>query len=364
MKQQPHSPNLGVFVHERQNNHFWVNLCSMIKLTQLQKVVQQNTLIDVPELTVAAGEITAVSGLIALYKEIFIKLLTGQTPPTAGQIRLGEIDPYEDRTLFSQKVGVLPAENGLYERLTARQNLDFYCRLYGLPGSRAMEIITLVGLQDQAQVRAQHLSPELARRLALGRAMLHKPEVLILVDPFTGSSPTSIRLITNLLHQQAEQGTAVLLIADESAATSAVCQTIIIMNQGRLSHSYNPNDQPTPSNLPFKVPARLEGKVALVNPADILYATSDDGRTYLHTGNGRIPTHLTLSEVEVRLARSGFFRAHRSYLVNLQHIKEVIAYTRDSYTLVLDSDQPETNEPIEIPLSKSAARDLRELLDF
>jgi ABC-2 type transport system ATP-binding protein len=95
-----------------------------------------------------------------------------------------------------------------------------------------------------------------------------------------------------------------------------------------------------------------------------LYASSNDGRTYLFTYNGRIPTHLTLSDVESRLARSGFFRAHRSYLVNLQHIKEIIAYTRNSYTLILDGQQTDGASPVEIPLSKSAARDLRDLLDF
>ncbi len=336
----------------------------MIELTQLQKVVQQNIVINIPSLKVAAGGITAVSGLTAMHKDTFIQLLTGLTPPTAGQIRLAGIDPYEQRTLFAQKVGILPAENGLYERLTARQNLEFYCRLYGLPFNRAAELLTLVGLQDQAQVRVQHLAPELARRLALGRAILHRPEILILVDPFSKSSPASLSVISEVLRQQAANGTAVLLITDESAATTAVCHTIIIMNQGQFSHSYTPSDQPTPPNLPFKIPARLEGKIALVNPADILYATSDEGRTYLYTQDGRIPTHLTLTEVEDRLARSGFFRAHRSYLVNLQHIKEVIAYTRDSYTLILDDNQPDNTESIEIPLSKSAARDLRELLDF
>ncbi len=336
----------------------------MIELTQLQKVVQQNILIDIPSLKVAAGEITAVSGLTASHKDTFIELITGLTPPTAGHIRLADIDPYKQRTLFAQKVGILPADIGLYERLTARQNLEFYCRLYGLPFGRAVEVLNLVGLQDQAQVRVQQLAPELSRRLALGRTMLHEPEILILVEPFKGSSPASVTLISQVLRQQAANGTAVLLIADESAAITAVCHTIIIMNQGQLSHSYTPNDQPTPPNMPFKIPARLEGKVALVNPADILYATSDDGRTYLFTEDGRIPTHLTLSEVEDRLARSGFFRAHRSYLVNLQHIKEMISYTRDSYTLILDGNEPGSTDPIEIPLSKNAARDLRELLDF
>lgn len=338
----------------------------MIEIAQLQKVVQQNTLIDIPELTVEAGGITAVSGLTAPHKETFLELLTGQTPPTAGHIRLAGLDPYHERAEFAQMVGYLPAENGLYERLTVRQNLEFYCRLYGLPLDRATAMLTQVGLQDKIQVRVQQLSPELARRLALGRALLHQPKMLILVDPFHRSAPATVEIITKLLRQQAAAGTASLLIADESAALTAVCQTIIIMNQGQYSHSYQPSDQPTPPahNLPFKIPARLEGKVALVNPLDILFATSDDGRTYLHTYDGRIPTHLTLTEVEARLARSGFFRAHRSYLVNLQHIKEMISYTRDSYTLILDGFQPETNKPLEIPLSKTAARDLRDLLDF
>lgn len=61
----------------------------MIELTQLQKVVQQNTLINIPSLTVTPGEITAVAGLTAVHKDTFIQLLTGLTPPTAGQIRLG-----------------------------------------------------------------------------------------------------------------------------------------------------------------------------------------------------------------------------------------------------------------------------------
>jgi ABC-2 type transport system ATP-binding protein len=109
--------------------------------------------------------------------------------------------------------------------------------------------------------------------------------------------------------------------------------------------------------MPFKIPARLDGKVALINPGDILYAAAEDSKTVLCTENGRIPTHLTLNEVEHRLARSGFFRAHRSYLVNLQHVTEVIAYTRNSYTLILEDSS-------EIPLSKSAAKDLRALLDY
>jgi ABC-2 type transport system ATP-binding protein len=107
------------------------------------------------------------------------------------------------------------------------------------------------------------------------------------------------------------------------------------------------------------VPAKLEGKVALVNPAEIYFVTAQDDRAYLQTAEELIPTQFTLAELEKRLSRSGFFRAHRGYLVNLQHVKEVIPYTRDSFSLRL-KDEDNT----EIPLSKSAAKELRELLGY
>ena len=86
---------------------------------------------------------------------------------------------------------------------------------------------------------------------------------------------------------------------------------------------------------------------------------AQDDRAFLHTTDGRLPTQFTLTELEKRLSLSGFFRAHRSYLVNLQHVKEVIPYTRDSFTLKM-KDEAGT----QIPLSKSAARELRKLLDY
>jgi ABC-2 type transport system ATP-binding protein len=129
------------------------------------------------------------------------------------------------------------------------------------------------------------------------------------------------------------------------------------LEQGSIVDSYDP-DARRP-DLPFKIPARTQDKVVLVNPADILYALAKDGRAHLATAEGQLPTQFTLAEVEQRLARSGFFRAHRGYLVNLQHVREVIPYTRNSYSLILDD-----TSGTEIPLSKSAAGELRELLGY
>lgn len=112
-------------------------------------------------------------------------------------------------------------------------------------------------------------------------------------------------------------------------------------------------------HTPYKVSARKEDRIVLYDPGEVLYVTSHDGKTLLRTANDEATTPLTLQELEERLVGRGFFRAHRAYLVNLQHIKAVIQFTRNSYTLLLN-DAAET----QIPLSKNAERELQARLGY
>ncbi|MCI0396536.1 MAG: LytTR family transcriptional regulator DNA-binding domain-containing protein [Chloroflexi bacterium] len=330
----------------------------LIRLTHLQKVVDQSTLVDIELLVVEAGEIAAVVGLRNQNKVALLELLAGRSQPTAGTVEVAGLNPAAAQPELARRLGVLLADNALYPRLSVRENLAFYARLYGLPPGRVEEVLAQVGLADRATARASVLSPGLGRRLAFGRAILHRPVVLLLVEPFGDCDNSSAELLARLVGQWAVDGVAVLVLAADAATVASLCRTIHVAENGRLSRSYNPGAEGR-VDLPFKIPARLEDKVVLVNPGDILYATVENGQSYLQTAGGRIPTHLNLSELEERLARSGFFRAHRSYLVNLQHVKEVISYTRDSFTLILDGPGP-----AEIPLSKHSARELRELLGY
>ena len=330
----------------------------MIELKGLQKVIDQNIVVDVESLTVESGEIAALVGPVGSGKDALFDLLIGKSRPTVGTLRLARADPLSDRDRFSRQVGVLFAEDTLYKHRSPRANLVFHCRLRGLPKSRAEQVLAQVGLADHANAGLEKLPPGLARRLAFGRAILHCPTVLLLVEPFARCDEASISLLSSLMRQLADDGAAVLILADDAANLTALCDTIHILAQGRIVEAYQPQEERR-AELPFKIPARLEDKVALVNPADILYADAESGRAFLQTAEGRLPTQFTLAELEERLSRSGFFRAHRGYLVNLQHVKEVIPYTRNSFSLRLD-DAAGT----EIPLSKAAARELRELLGY
>ena len=329
-----------------------------IELKGLQKLIDQNLVVDIDSLTVREGEIAAIVGPPGSGKAVLLQLLIGRIGPTAGTLQVLGLDPFTERERLSRALGVVFAEDAVYKRQSPHSNLRFHCRLHGLPRSRADEVLALVGLADQAKARVDKLPSGLVRRLAFGCAVLHRPEALLLVEPFARCDEGSISLLGNLMRQMAEGGATLLILADDSANLTALCDTIHTLRHGRIVETHTPQDE-RHSDLPFKIPVRLEARVALVNPGDILYVTTEQSQTYLQTVEGRLPAQFTLTELEERLARSGFFRAHRGYLVNLQHVKEVIPYTRNSFSLILD-DAGET----EIPLSKSAARELRELLDY
>jgi len=330
----------------------------MIEIRNLQKTIGQQTALQIPNLTVQDGEIYGVIGTVGSGIDILFDLLTGKTTPSLGTIQVAEVDPASQRELLGKQAGFLFNNDSLYERQSVRSNLTFFCRLYGLPNTCADEILDQVGLRDQANETVSNLPSGLKRRLAFGRSVLHQPKALILVEPFQRCDEASIDLLSLLIRQQSESGTAVMILADDSTNLVDLCDVVLKLERGQMIDSFHPKESQSEA-MPFKIPVRMEGKVLLVNPAEILYADASDGKAVLYTLEGRMPTQFTLTELENRLLRSGFFRAHRSYLVNLQHIKEVIPYTRNSFSLRLNDPQETV-----IPLSKQAASELKVLLGY
>jgi len=330
----------------------------MIEIKGLQKLIDQKTVINFDELIVKSGEIAAVVGPVDSGKSTLLELLIGKTSPTMGTIRLAGIDPFKNRDQFSRQVGIQFSEDSLYTRQSPSSNLQFYSRLHRLPKKRAAEVLAVVGLADHAEVKVEGLSSSLVRRLSFGRAILHEPPVLFLVDPFEKCDENTISLLSSVIRQKAIEGVTTLIITEDTTGLTDLCDMIYRLDQGQIVHSYDPKEEQTPA-LPFMIPAKLEGRVALIDPVDILFAVAQDDHAYLQTAEDLFPTQFTMTELEKRLSRSGFFRAHRGYLVNLQHVKEVIPYTRNSFSLRL-KDEAGT----EIPLSKAAARELKELLGY
>lgn len=340
----------------------------MLQIRHVEKLIDGRSALSIPSLDVAAGEIVAVIGPQDCGKSLLLRILAGERPASGGSVMLDDAhEPPYQRSMRGQ-IGVLFADDLLYERQSARENLALYCRLRGLPLDRAAEALALVGLGDHARQIVARLNASMRRRLAFARALLGTPRLLLLDQPALRADLDTQQLIARLIRQAAEAGAAVILTDEDVAWAGACCTRVIEMGDGRVTADYaytrpaegEGHGGAVPERItPFKVPARKDDRILLYDPGDILYATSRDGKTYLRTADEEVVTSLTLQELESRLSGRGFFKAHRAYLVNLQHIKAVIQYTRNSYTLQLDDTQGTS-----IPLSRQSERDLQALLGY
>ncbi|HEY7124669.1 MAG TPA: ATP-binding cassette domain-containing protein [Ktedonobacterales bacterium] len=334
----------------------------MLQVSHLAKSIEDRTALFIEQFEVNAGEIVAIIGPVSSGKTLLIRLLAGVVPPSGGSVLFGGQDVHQTPAARA-RIGVLFEEDLLYERLSAQANLELYCGMHRLPNSRASELLAQVGLGDQMKKRASKLSPAAQRRLAFARALLWRPPLLLLDQPTLRADLDTQVIFARMITQAAAEGAAVLLTDEDLAWAGKICTRVLELEHGRIVSRQSPEGERSPAtperHVPFKIPARKDDRIALYDPGDLLYATSRDGKTFLRTASEEVTSNLTLQELEERLTGRGFFRAHRAYLVNLQHIKSVVQFTRSSYTLQLD-DKQETM----IPLSKQSEKELQELLGY
>ncbi len=338
----------------------------MLHVERLEKVIEMRRVLSIDSFDVHAGEIVAVIGPSDSSKSLLIHILSGHIQPSAGCVTLNGQDVCKTPAARAH-MGILFDEDLLYERHTAQANLELYAELQKLPRSRVVEVLSLIGLNDQADKRIPKLSKSAQRRLAFARMMLAQHSLWFLDQPTVRTDTDTQALFATLITQAAARGTAIVLTEEDLSWAGKFCTRVVELADGRIVEDHIPRQKQDESgtpvlserHIPFKVPARKEDRVLLYDPGDLLYATSRDGKTFLRTANDEAATNMTLQELESRLIGRGFFKAHRAYLVNLQHIRAVIQYTRNSYTLLLNDDK-ETM----IPLSKQCEKELQELLGY
>jgi ABC-2 type transport system ATP-binding protein len=337
----------------------------MLQVRRLEKIIAGRSVLAIETLDIEPGEVVAVIGPVRSGKTLLIRLLSGTIPPSGGSI---VFDGHYVSQIGSMRrqIGVLFEEDLLYERQSVQGNLTFYGQvLPGFPTIRASDVLVQMGLSDQARKPASKLTPSSQRRLAFARVLMGQHRFLLLDQPILRTDLDTQELFARLIKQMAAGGAAILLADEGLSWASRCCTRVVELEDGRIANTYalesaSESFAPAPEHfMPFKVPARKEDRILLYDPGDILYATSRDGKTYLRTVGEEAVTNLTMQELEGRLAGRGFFKAHRAYLVNLQHIKAVVQYTRSSYTLQLDDKQQTM-----IPLSKQSEKELQELLGY
>lgn len=188
---------------------------------------------------VRQGEVFALLGPNGAGKTTTIRLLNGLYTPTEGRIRVFGKDPLKDGSSIRRDTGVLTETSALYERLTARENLHFFGRLYGLPESlllkRTDEILQFFALYERAGDRVSTFSKGMKQRLALARAFLNHPRILYLDEPTASLDPESSVQVHALIESLSrEDGRTVFLCTHHLAEAEKLADRVAILSKGKL----------------------------------------------------------------------------------------------------------------------------------
>jgi ABC-2 type transport system ATP-binding protein len=210
----------------------------MIELHEVTKKYGTTLAVDRLSLRVEPGELFAFLGPNGAGKTTTIKMITGLLFPTAGGVRVGGYDLRTDGDRARQLLAYVPDQPFLYEKLTGREFLQFIADMYGMPkdeGRRRMdEVIALFDLYDFVDDLTERYSHGMRQRTVFAAAILHRPRVLIVDEPTVGLDPRSIRLLKDLLRDEARRGTTVFLSSHSLDIVEQLADRIGIVDHGRL----------------------------------------------------------------------------------------------------------------------------------
>ena len=206
--------------------------------------------LDDVSLTVAQGEVHGLLGPNGAGKTTLVKILSTILLPSSGTCRVLGLDVVAQTAAVRPLIGiVLGGERGLYNRLTARQNLRYWCALYQMEPAegrrRADELLQRVGLSDRADDRVQSYSRGMRQRLHLARGLVHDPPVLFLDEPSTGMDPVAARDLRAIVRDLAGEGRTVFLTTHDMAEAEAVCDKVTLIDRGRLLATESPRELST-----------------------------------------------------------------------------------------------------------------------
>ena len=190
--------------------------------------------VDQISFAVEPGEIFGFLGPNGAGKSTTIKMLTGQLRPTAGTASVAGYDILEQREQLQARIGVVFEFQNIYERLSARDNLLFTARLYGVPKSRVDEVLQMVGLAERANEKAKKYSNGMKQRLLIARALLPSPEVIFLDEPTKGLDPGVARAIRNIVADLAKEGVTIFLTTHYMEEADRLCRRVAILEKGKI----------------------------------------------------------------------------------------------------------------------------------
>jgi ABC-2 type transport system ATP-binding protein len=204
----------------------------------LQKLYGNKAAVDNVDLEVPRGSFFGFLGPNGAGKSTTIRMLTGLIPPNRGSIEILGLPVPERELEIKQRIGLVPDESLLFDRLTGLEFLEFVGRMYRLPRAVALErargLLDLFQLQADRKIIGEY-SKGMRKRVAMGASLIHHPELFLMDEPFEGVDAVGARLMKDILQDQVRRGATIFLTSHVLEVVERLCDRIAIINEGRIA---------------------------------------------------------------------------------------------------------------------------------
>ncbi|MTW84469.1 ATP-binding cassette domain-containing protein [Virgibacillus dakarensis] len=341
---------------------------AVLHINAFEKQVGNTVLFPDFRLTISENEVTAIYSSLNV-RNVLTEMFLGEMSAVNREISINEIAVSKgDYT----QIGISLLDEGLYERLTIKEHFTFYRRLYDST-IEMDEILRLTKLESDRNKKIKTLSPSKKKRVQFARVLFQNPIFYLFEEPDLNVEVETKRIFINLVEYLRGKGKSILLLTGNMESAITIANQVYRLDEEGLNlidvePEQAQEDSPPTDEIPKgekavqpirfdKIPTKVNDKMVLFDPPEIDYIESNAGLSQIHIKGEAFPSVFTLTELEERLHPYGFFRCHRSYIVNMQRVREIITWTRNSYSLVLDD-----RDNSKIPLSKTKMTELKEML--
>ncbi|MBU9711934.1 response regulator transcription factor [Evansella tamaricis] len=262
---------------------------------------------------------------------------------------------------------IFDRKEGLYDRLTVEDNIIFFHKWFNC-STPVPEILVLFELQACVKKPLRKCAHNEIQRVYYAKYFMMGTNPLVFQEPIQGVDTKTIHTFINMLKRRSNKVPTLILVSNMEHALLLGDMVYKLNEKGlheiELDNGDGAMDAEEPISVPstaklFKIPAKVDDKVILIDPLEIDYIESQDGKAMIVINDESYPMDATLTEMEKKLVIYGFYRCHRSYIVNLQKVREIITWSKNTYSLRMDNRVQST-----IPLSRTKIQEIQDMFQI
>ncbi|MEH7273321.1 ABC transporter ATP-binding protein [Neobacillus vireti] len=212
----------------------------MIEIKKLTKQADNKLILRGVDLSIKQGETVAILGPNGAGKSTLLKVLATLIKPTSGLVKINGLDLKKNHIEIKKMFGYLPHSSLLYDHYTPFENLVFFGNLYGVNDveNNARKLVKEVGLSFFINEPVKNFSRGMIQRIAIARAIIHEPKIMMLDEPHTGLDQGAINILNNVVLSMKAKGCTTLMVTHDFKQAAEICDRIIIVKNGKVADDF------------------------------------------------------------------------------------------------------------------------------